>query len=267
MAFPDFPRVVYSKNPLEEVICQIRFPPILRIDTEVPAKFQEVIRDQYPLFEEKREIVSEISGEMARMLPVELLRAMGTGIADKKAYNFTSLDEKWIVSLTRDFLALTSNDYSRWEAFSDHFNSPLSELIGEYKPTLFSRVGLRYRNIIRRSRLGLADNTPWSALLQPYIAGMLSVLNFGDDGVVGCTHAVEVVLPDLGRVTIRHGCVRDEKTKEICYLIDSDFFAEKIKESKDVIDRLNKFNVQARNLFRWCIADELHRAMDPQFIG
>ncbi len=48
MLFPDFPRVVYRKPALEEVICQLQFPDILRISAEEPAEFQEGIRTQYP---------------------------------------------------------------------------------------------------------------------------------------------------------------------------------------------------------------------------
>jgi uncharacterized protein (TIGR04255 family) len=266
MPFPDFPRVIYSQNPLEEVICQLRFPPILRIDTELPAKFQELIREDYPLFEEKRESVSEIPGEILRKLPPELFRMMDAGVDGKRAYNFTSLDEEWIVSLTREFFALTTTDYSRWETFVAHLYPSLNKFASEYKPALFTRVGLRYRNIIRRSKLGLND-TPWSVLLQPYIAGVLSILNFSSEEVTGSTHLVEVTLPNIGRVNIRHGCVIDNDTSEICYLIDNDFFAEKLKESKDVINRLNEFNAQSRRLFRWCIKEELHEAMRPQSIN
>ena len=39
--FPDTPRVVYNKNPLFEVLCQLRFPHILRIETEIPAAVPE----------------------------------------------------------------------------------------------------------------------------------------------------------------------------------------------------------------------------------
>jgi uncharacterized protein (TIGR04255 family) len=53
MLFPDVPRVIYEVNPLEEVICQLRFLPVLKIDTEPPAGFQEEIRAEYPLYESK----------------------------------------------------------------------------------------------------------------------------------------------------------------------------------------------------------------------
>ena len=44
MPFPVTKRIIYKKNPLVEVICQLRFPPILSIDTEIPARFQGAIK-------------------------------------------------------------------------------------------------------------------------------------------------------------------------------------------------------------------------------
>ena len=41
-------RCIYRKNQLAEVVCQLRFPEILKIETAVPADFQEAIRDEYP---------------------------------------------------------------------------------------------------------------------------------------------------------------------------------------------------------------------------
>jgi uncharacterized protein (TIGR04255 family) len=53
MAFPEAPRVIYEKNPLDEVLCQLRFPTVLKIDAEPPAAFQELIRADYPFYERK----------------------------------------------------------------------------------------------------------------------------------------------------------------------------------------------------------------------
>ena len=52
MPFPDSERVIYQRNPLLEVICQLRFPSILRIDSEAPAVFQERVRKEYPMYQE-----------------------------------------------------------------------------------------------------------------------------------------------------------------------------------------------------------------------
>jgi hypothetical protein len=50
VAFPAAERVIYDVNPLEEVICQLRFPPILKIDEATLADFQECVRNSYPFY-------------------------------------------------------------------------------------------------------------------------------------------------------------------------------------------------------------------------
>jgi uncharacterized protein (TIGR04255 family) len=261
MPFPDSPRVIYKKNPLEQVICQLRFPPILRIDTEVPANFQDAIRQEYPLFDEKQEVRDDLPPEVLAQIPPEFRRLFN--ISGRKAYDFKSLNEQWIVNLTRDFVALTANDYSTWEKFRTQFEQPFTALLNEYTLPLFTRVGLRYQNVIRRSQLGL-EKTPWPDLLQPHIAGALAAPGIEEDSVLNSAQIIEIRLAnDYGRVQLRHGFAVDDETGELCYLIDSDFFAEKLKESNDVSDRLDRFNRRAGRLFRWCITPRLHEAMGP----
>ena len=55
MLFPDAKRTIYKNNVLEQVICQLRFPTILKIDTEVPSRFQEVIRHRFPIYKQTNE--------------------------------------------------------------------------------------------------------------------------------------------------------------------------------------------------------------------
>jgi hypothetical protein len=47
------PRRIYRKNPLAEVICQLRFPEILSIETELPAILTvlPVISARFPMEE------------------------------------------------------------------------------------------------------------------------------------------------------------------------------------------------------------------------
>ena len=48
MLFPPTQRVIYHENPLVEVVCQFRFPTILKIDAEIPVAFQEAVRSTFP---------------------------------------------------------------------------------------------------------------------------------------------------------------------------------------------------------------------------
>src|SRR5438132_1497631 len=144
MPFPDSPRVIYAKNPLIEVVCQLRFPSILRIDSELPAAFQEKIRGAYPIFRENQ--ITDLKID----LPPEIVQLSGGAIpaswrTGKVSYDFISADEQWKVGLTREFIALTTAKYERWEDFKAHLEAPLQAFIELYSPAFFSRIGLRYR--------------------------------------------------------------------------------------------------------------------------
>ena len=151
MLFPDAKRVIFHKNPLDEALCQFRFPQNLSIETEVPSKFQDVIKEDYPLFNEKVEIQVKFSESPDNKIS-EMVDFQPSSIKNKN-YEFISADEKWKINLTSGFLSLSTIDYSRWEFFSEHLKKPFTALLSIYNPQFFTRIGLRYRDIIRRSRL------------------------------------------------------------------------------------------------------------------
>ena len=53
--FSNQPRKIYRRNQLIEVICQLRFPEILKIEAHEPADFQDAIRQAYPQYGKKLE--------------------------------------------------------------------------------------------------------------------------------------------------------------------------------------------------------------------
>ena len=253
--FGEVERVLYEKNPLDAVVCQVRFPTILRVESELPSAFQDRIREKFPLFAEASEQEAALPPEVAKLFGRQFTEAM-----PGRNFNFTSEDGKWQVSLTRDFLAFTCRKYERWEGFKEQFETPLLALLDVYKPTFFSRVGLRYRDVIRRNALGM-QGRPWRDLLNPKIAGEL-----GDDEFAGHIKNLkkEIVfnLPDSaqGRMVQMLGSSKGEQV----YLIDTDFFTSQKTEVNNVWGRLGTFNKYARWAFRWCISEQLHRAMGPK---
>lgn len=215
--FPAAERVLYDRNPLEEVICQLRFPPILRIASEVPALFQEAIRREFPLYSEDEAIAglpANLSAELASLLKSNLAGGAET------TRRFGSPDG-WSVSLTSEFIALSTTKYTRWEDFRSRLRLPLKALVDVYSPAFFSRVGLRYRDVIRRSALGL-ESVPWSELLKPQIAAELS-----DSGltILEAKHQVVVSLGVNRSVRMVHGLRRPtgDPEGEQSYALDSDF--------------------------------------------
>jgi uncharacterized protein (TIGR04255 family) len=60
LCFPKVEDVRLARAPLKEVICQVRFPVILRIGTEQPVEFQERIRERFPDFSWERGMTLKI---------------------------------------------------------------------------------------------------------------------------------------------------------------------------------------------------------------
>jgi len=177
--FPISPRVIYAVNPLVEVISQVRFPPILRIDSEPPAAFQERIRAQYPLLRDLTEDISQLPTGISSQL-AQLLRSSIAVRNRRVGYDFLSADGVWKVGLTREFLSLGTGKYERWESFRERLTGPIQALLDVYRPGFFTRVGLRYQDLIQRSRLGLEGQT-WASLLQPHVTGLLSGYDLNAD--------------------------------------------------------------------------------------
>jgi len=262
MPFPESKRVLYRKNPLNQVISQFRFPPILRIDVEIPAPFQERIRKHFPHFSEKLENIV-VPPDLSHLIRPELMGQPSQLSA--KNYEFSSEDGHWKINLTRTFVALTTTKYERWEQFKEKLKIPLDALVEVYAPDHFSRIGLRYVDIIRRSALNLSD-VPWRELLQPYILGILGAPEVGDH-VSHFMSQHEVRLSDNeSMVRIITGFVNPEADGEMCYMIDSDFYNSHKTKIESAMERLDYFNGRASRLIQWCISERLHNAMEPELL-
>jgi len=254
--FPPSPRVIYKHAPLTQVICQLRFPLLLKIESEPPADFQERIRDRFPLLE-------RIQPQMPD-LPPEIAQAMGIAIAPAKSeFAFRKEDGSASLSLGPEHIALTTTKYTRWEEFSSALRPALAALIEIYRPSFFQRVGLRYVNVIDRTALGIA-NVNWSGLLQKPMLGELGVPIF-EEHVSDAKRNVRVNLPnDPGcAMFLQHGFAKKKNSTEIAYRLDFDFYRSEKTEVADAQPTLDRFNSMVGRAFRWCITERLHEQLGP----
>ena len=255
MPFPPVQRVLYSKNPLERVICQLRFPRILRVGTEVPAQFQDGVRDEYPVYE-----VSDEDAQVPKDAAQVLARVGFSLPTGNQVHRFKTADERRILALGQDFLALEEKDYKQWDGFEGCLRNAEQVLRKTYKPAFYTRVGLRYQDVIRRSTLDLSD-VEWGELLNPALLGELGDKRLSDHVQDHrCQTLIKLATAD-GLVRIRHGLALDGG--EQCYLIDADFFTQERRDTDGAFADLSAFNRLARYLFQWAITDTLHRAMGP----
>lgn len=268
MPFPVVDRVIYAKNPLASVVCQVRFPTILTIEAEPPAKFQEEVRQAFPLYKQSGDSMRlPLPEGFDQLVPHELRQALT--MHGNRRYLFQSDDRNWTLSLTGESMALEVKHYRRWEEFRQYLKMATAALVGVYAPAHFSRVGLRYQNIINRAELGLGQ-FEWRNLLTSFVLGPL-----GNDElssrVVEKHGAFSVRLEDEGDfVRILHGLEIDEANEDSSekYLLDNDFFTSQnlSAEVQHVANKTNSFNSLNRSLFRSCIKERLHMAMGPEGI-
>lgn len=261
MPFPPSNHLVFERNTLKQVICQLRFKTVLEIAAQLPARFQGFVREAFPTFEEKLPLADELPG-----LPAELQKLINANRRPGDvSYEFRSEDAKWTLSLNKDFLALTCTEYHNYRDFAARFTGPVKALIDCYDPKDFTRVGMRYVNAIVPSEIGLAG-VPVTELVHPHIAGELA------DEVVGPSvrqtmRQTEFRIDEIDAdVRLRHGLVSVESPTgptEPCYVLDADFYRMGKTGVEDVDALLENFNRFAGRLFYWSVTDRLRAALNP----
>ncbi len=258
MPFPDSPRVLYENSPLIEVACELRFPTILDIKASDPAGFQETVRSSYPLY--SREDESGFPKEVADIL-AKLPIAKAT---EDLGHKFLTDDSSRYIALRPESLVVDETSYTQWEEFREQIRLAMSALEETYHPSFYSRVGLRYIDLIDKAEIGLAD-VPWESLVSPSVIGMLGAKEVSGR-VRGIRSVVLISLDDVvpgGAMRVQHGLVKSEDGR-VAYRIDADFFTEERSATEDVFGALDRFNGLAGNLFRWIITPELKKALEPR---
>ena len=247
-------RCVYRRNQLGEVICQLRFPEILSINTAVPAEFQEAIREEFPVYAARKEALVPAPGAQPGQPGMN--------------YQFATADGAWRVNLTGRFLSLSTSRYTCWEDFAARLDKPLAAFIRIYRPAFFERVGLRYVNFISRRALEL-NHIPFRMLMSPQYLGLLSDPEINETQAVRSTVDADTALRSGCRVKIHAGpgMVRrpGQTDSEPKFILDLDLYMPGRLELNLSAGALNTLHAQAYPIFRGAITDTLHEAMDPEY--
>ena len=264
MFLSDTPAPHFERNQLAEVICQLRFPTILSIDAREPADFQEAIRAMFPRYAVRKE-----------QLPPKLV---GAGTPNAKLepsapinnYQFISMDGKWKLNLTKDFIALSTVAYPGWAEFTRHFDRPLAEFIRIYQPAFFERIGLRYLNTFSRTALGL-EGTPWRDLFDTSYLGPLVHEDVPEQSFTKASTDTEATLGGGCRVRIHSGtgmvkrnipnAPQDNKIK---FILDLDLSMPGQTEPRLAAAGLETLHRHASSIFAGAITDTMREALRPE---
>lgn len=253
-------RVIYEKNQLGEVICQLRFPEILAIGAKPPVDFQEAIRDVFPQYSARKESpapkVTGTPGNMRLENPEPVTN-----------YQFVSADNVWRVNLTSKFISLACANYTCWEDFARKLDKPLAAFIRVYQPAYFERIGLRYVNFISRKALAL-EGTPFRELIESRYLGVLAEEELRETNVGRCTVDAELAIRGGCRVKLHAGPGQVRRSGqsdgEVKFIFDQDLFMPGKISPNLSAPALQTLHSQAWSLFRGAITDTLHDAMEPR---
>ena len=259
MFFQEHPRYIYRNNPLGEVICQLRFPEILTIETNVPAQFQEAIRQQFPRYSARKEAPApKLTGTPGNLTLQNQPQSNN--------YQFVSADGVWRVNLTSKFISLACNRYTCWEDFAAMLDKPLAAFIQIYRPAYFERVGLRYLNFISRSALNL-EGTPFRDLIASKYLGILAEESMQETAASRCSVDAEFAIYGGCRAKIHAGpgLVKrnGQEDKEVKFIFDQDLYMMGNIPVNHSAGALQTLHSQADNIFADAITDTLHNAMNP----
>ena len=259
--FSNAPRKVYEKNPIFRVICQIKFPTLLRINSNDPAEFQEVVRDMgFPLFYSQLEKFEEIT---------ECDTESNTKTRLLNNYHFLSEDKTKQINLTSGFISYSVKSidgkvvYNNWNDFKNVLY-PILELFElEYRPAFYERIGLRYFDAINKEEL-FTEECTWKDLLHPHVLGLLNADGISKEQIGMCvTDAVVRLDPAFKNryIKLHTGLGKISGDDKVQFIIDSDFYAEEqanLLQVKEILDYLHAFSGK---FIRGCFTNKLDDAL------
>jgi len=240
--FPQREDVRLQRAPLAEVICQVRFPPILRIAGEQPVAFQERVRERFPQLEVEQ-------GVIVHMQPLGTMPPSAK--PEPRIFRFKSPDGNTTVSLALNFYALSTTSYTHWRDFLE-----LLQLVNEAACEVYNlpyavRVGLRYINHLTFENTGTRSVRELWDILRPELTALLR----GDCWDEPLEMLNQLLLAGEGdeRLTLRSGFKSGEKP---VFLLDFDYYAEGNIPLENLSALCQRYHDVIYNAFRWCIRDE-----------
>jgi uncharacterized protein (TIGR04255 family) len=217
----------YARNFIRLAVCELRFPTLFEIESETPPlALAKALRREYPTHELLKYSVS-----------------IGAPVTPSNGHVFRSKKGRWTVTLRASALSVETSDYASFDELAQRMGFVLKAAEGTIDTDFFTRVGLRYINVLPCEPERAAD---WinPALVGPLAAGTYGSVHEYWQRVQGPTA--------VGGYTFHHGVqvVPGAPARE--YLLDFDFFKEDVPvaETLDVVRKLHQLEF---SMFRWSL--------------
>jgi len=242
LCFPQREDVHLQYAPLAEVICQVRFPPVLRIANEQPIAFQERIRRQFPQLAVEQ-------GMVIRMAPLGAESPLAK--PEPRIFRFKSPDGHTVVSLAIGFYALSTTAYTHWADFLNLLQLVNQAACKVYDLPYAVRVGLRYINHLTLENTSSESIMEMWEILRPELTVLLRS-DFWDEPVEMIDHLL-LAGGENEQLTLRHGF---RGGAEPVFLLDFDYYSEGNIPLDNLTALCQRYHDVIYDAFRWCIRNE-----------
>lgn len=254
LCFPQREDIRLQRAPLAEVICQVRFPPILRIASEQPVAFQERIRERFPQLTVEQ-------GMIVRAAPLEEEPPLAK--SEPRIFRFKSPDGHTVVSLALNFYALSTTLYTHWAGFLELLQLVNQAACAIYNLPYAARVGLRYINHLTLHNTGTGSVSELWEVLRPEITALLRSACW-DEPVEMLNQLLLAGEGENEQLTLRSGF---RGGKELIFLLDFDYYSEGNIPLEDLSALCQRYHDIIYNAFRWCIREEKLAVFAPVPVG
>jgi uncharacterized protein (TIGR04255 family) len=128
-----------NNQPLQIVLLEVRFSTVMDIAKYIPA-FQDKIRKEYP-----------ISGEPLVDQSVHI-NGQNIEVRNSQQWAFVSKNRKSAVTLADSRFVYFTAEYPRFEGFSKQVESALQVVSEVISPSLISRIGMRFCDLVKPTK-------------------------------------------------------------------------------------------------------------------
>lgn len=131
--------VPLSKQPLVLVLGQVRFSPVRKLASYIPAIQEEFRRHGFPL---------EREGKVQQLT----ITPTGVQVIEQERWEYRTRDERWSITVLHDSVILQTTAYERFEGFAAPLEQAVRTVLEKTEQSQFGlveRIGLRYVDLIR----------------------------------------------------------------------------------------------------------------------
>lgn len=246
---PPTQEVVLADSPLSRVLAQIRFPTLEAVNNpDFVRPFAEIIQADYPVSRpiQNKGVVIGPQG------PIEH--------RTDTTWRFGDEEGTWIVTLSREFLAIETTRYTTRDIFFERLEKLLGIFQRHIGAASIDRIGVRYIYRFEAEELEALE-----VLVRPEITGLLTGPMAPQTRL--CMSEYEFEVPEHGRLRSRWGLIPPGSTIDPStipplgapsFVLDLDAYAVESRalDIDNIIEETHDFAARLQMFLLWAVTDE-----------